>query len=113
MTTLFYEIFMSIHNNSVVTSATGLQEPNKTIDESFFFQNPSALGPSRVLNTHKWRNMRKSIQKGDYIRIDIAPIPQNQPKRATAQLWQFPLELLNVDGTAIQGKTFTHLPKPL
>jgi hypothetical protein len=83
---------MSIHNNSVVTTPINLQKPNKTIDESFFLQNPTSqvnpitFGPPRVLNKHKWLNLRKSIQKGDYIRIDIAPIPQNQPKRATLQL---------------------------
>jgi hypothetical protein len=42
--------------------------------------------PTFILDKHKWLTLRKSIQKDDYIRIDIAPIPENQPKRAAAQL---------------------------
>jgi hypothetical protein len=63
-------------------------QPNHIIDDEFFFfqKSRTASGSKQTLDLHKWITLRESIQTGDYIRIDIPPIPENHPKRAILQL---------------------------
>jgi hypothetical protein len=75
-------------------------EPNKIIDEEFFFfqKSRTASGYKQTLDLHKWITLRESIQKGDFIEIDVAPIPENRPHRAIEQLSNY-LKILRLSPT--------------
>jgi hypothetical protein len=86
---------MNIPDNSIITLPSGNQcrnEPNKIIEESFFLKNVVTTGnnetfqQTHALDLHKWIHLRNTIQKDDFILMNLSLIPNNQPGRAVQQL---------------------------